>query len=89
MNIAGRSVLHHFCREHPEVRVWVECWLSEVEEAQWRTKEEVLERYASASAGEHNHVRFVIGNTSYSILVLVAYRSGGVVVKRVGRSADT
>jgi mRNA interferase HigB len=89
MKIVGRSRLQEFCREFTEARAWVECWLAEVEEAEWQGPQDVLARYTSASLGEGKHIRFFIGNTSYSILVLVPFRTGVVVIKWIGEPSES
>jgi mRNA interferase HigB len=89
MKIVGRDKLDAFCSQHADARGPVESWLAEAEDpAHWLTPQEIKDRYASASFLAGNIVIFNIKGNDYRLEVLVAYRTGVVVVNWIGPHAE-
>jgi mRNA interferase HigB len=88
MRIVGRESLDQFCSRHADARKWISSWLSEVESSTWATPQAIRDRYASASFVEGNTVIFNVKGNGYRLEVLVAYRTGTVVVKWIGTHAE-
>lgn len=88
MKVLGRKVLHDFARKHAEVRGQVAIWLVEVEEAVWKTREDVRERYPTVSfIGEKRAVFNMKGN-KYRLDTTIAFNTGIVQINRAGTHAE-
>lgn len=85
MRVVGRETLDRFCSRHADARKWISGWLSEVESSAWATPQEIKDRYATASVVGGNTVIFNVKGNDYRLEVLVAYRTGVVAVKWIGR----
>jgi mRNA interferase HigB len=88
VKIVGRSLLTTFCRQHTDAASWIERWVSEVEGATWATPQEIKYRYASASFLAGNVVIFNVKGNEYRLQVLVAYKTGVVVVQWAGTHSE-
>jgi mRNA interferase HigB len=88
MKIVGRGRLEEFCRAHANARSWIENWLADVESVAWTTPHDVKGRYASASFLGGNTVVFNVKGNDYRLEVMVAYRTGTVVVQWIGTHAE-
>jgi mRNA interferase HigB len=88
MKITGRGVLAAFTPEHADARRWIESWLAEVEGATWKTPQDIKDRYASASFLPGGRVIFNVKGNDYRLEVIVAFKTGVVVVDWVGTHAE-
>ena len=88
MKITGRGVLAAFTLEHADARRWIENWLADVEQTVWRTPQEIRNRYASASFLPGNRVIFNVRGNDYQLEVIVAFKTGVVVVSWTGTHAE-
>jgi mRNA interferase HigB len=88
MRIVGRETLDRFCSRHADARKWISSWLGEVESSAWATPQAIKDRYASASFVEGNTVIFNVKGNDYRLEVVMAYRTGTVVVKWMGTHAE-
>lgn len=84
MKIVGRQRLQDFCAEHADARRWVENWLADTQAVIWRQPHDIKQRYATASFLPNSRVVFNVKGNDYRLEVLVAYRTGVVVVEWVG-----
>lgn len=88
MKIVGRERLTAFCRKHPDGRKPVENWLAEAEAMHWATPQQIKDRYASASFLAEKIAIFNIKGNDYRLEVIVAYRTGVVVIQWIGTHAE-
>ena len=84
MKLLGKQILYNFKEQHAAARSQIESWEAEVEEAQWSTPADLKRRYPKASFLKNQHVVFDICWNRYRLLVLVTYKSGIVLIKKVG-----
>jgi mRNA interferase HigB len=84
MRIVGRETLDRFCSKHADARKWVANWLSEVESCTWTSPQSIKDRYVTASFLEGKTVIFNVKGNDYRMEVVVAYRTGIVIVKWIG-----
>lgn len=84
MKVVGRDKLAAFAQKHADARPWIEAWLGETERTDWRTPQEVKERYATASFLAGNIVIFNVRGNNYRLEVQIAYRTSTVVVRWIG-----
>jgi len=88
MRLVGRDKLDAFCVKHADARKWIETWLADVEAAVWATPQEIKDRYASASFLASNVVIFNVKGNDYRLEVMVAYKTGVVIVRWIGTHAE-
>lgn len=84
MRLLGAKLLYDFKQKYAEARSQVEAWQAEVEEAQWLTPIDIKKRYPKASVLANNHVVFDFCWNKFRLLVQIAYKTGIVLVKKIG-----
>lgn len=84
MKLIGKQILNDFKEQHPDTRSQIESWEAEVEEAQWSSPADLKRRYPKASILKEQHVVFDICWNRYRLLVQVGYKTGIVLVKKIG-----
>jgi mRNA interferase HigB len=88
MRVIGKRATSEFGRSHSDVALQISVWLAEVEEAEWRTSNDVKARYASASFLNDNRVVFNIKGNRYRIDTKIDYQHQIVLVKRMGTHSE-
>ncbi|MEW5976035.1 MAG: type II toxin-antitoxin system HigB family toxin [Acidobacteriota bacterium] len=88
MIILGRDKLYQFGQAHADARNWISSWIAEVEDANWRTPQDIKRRYSSASFLPENRVIINVKGNSYRLEVQVAFKTGTVVVKHIETHAE-
>lgn len=63
-------------------------WYAEAIKATWRSPQDIMEQYASASICGNNRVVFNVGGNKHRLVVEVQYQAGIVWVKFVGTHAQ-
>lgn len=86
--MVGRKVLTDFADRHAEVRAQIEAWYWEVEQAEWRTPEELKLRYPNASLLLGNRVVFNLKGKKYRLLAKVNYQQQIVFIAKLGTHAE-
>lgn len=87
MRLVGRQILADFMKEHADCRGAVLAWVREVETREWKTTQEVKDRYASASFLAENHVVFNIKGNTYRLKVAVDYSNSIVRILKIDTHA--
>lgn len=88
MKVLGKEILDEFANEHGDVRGQLAAWIAETESESWKSPAEIRARYATASFLSDNRVIFNIKGNRYRLEVKIAYKSGVVLVKRIGTHAE-
>lgn len=88
MRVIAVSRLREFWDAHPGARKPLADWLKEAEGAQWRSPQDIKDRYASASFLAGRRVVFNIKGNDYRLVVAVAYLHQALYVKFVGTHAE-
>ena len=88
MLIVGRQKLHDFVAAHADARSWIENWIADMEQAQWRTPQEIKNVYASASFLGDNVVIFNVKGNHYRLEVQLGYNTHLVIVRWAGTHAE-
>lgn len=88
MKLLGREILHQLTAKHPDTRGWVRSWTSEVEDATWRSPNDIKRRYASASFLSDNRVVFNVRGNDFRLEARIAYGVGVVQVIWAGTHAE-
>ena len=77
--------MHNFKEQHPDARSQIDSWEAEVEDAQWNNPTDLKRRYPKkASLLKSPNVIFDICWNKYRLWVQVSYKTGVVLVKKVG-----
>ena len=89
MKLLGKKLLDNFKRTHVDSRSQIDSWQAEVEEARWNTPSDLKGRYPKASLlASHQgsqQVIFDLCGNKYRLLVLVNYKNGIVLVKKIDK----
>ena len=84
MKLIGKSILDEFKQKHADARLQIDSWEAEVKEAEWKTPQDIKNRYPKASILSKQRVVFNICGNKYRLLTLVTYKTGVVFVKKIG-----
>lgn len=84
MKLLGKAILDDFKQKHADARPQISSWEAEVEEAEWKTPQDLKRRYPRASILSKQNVVFDICGNNYRLLTVVAYKTGIILVKRIG-----
>ena len=84
MKLIGKQTLHDFKKRHADAQSRLDSWEVEVEEAQWKTPIDLKNKFPKASILRDNNVIFDIYVNRYRLLVQITYKSGIVLIKKVG-----
>ena len=88
MRILGLPLLEAFKRDHAASRGPLEAWQIDVERQNWKTPQDIKQRYRSADFLADNRVIFNIKGNAYRLVVMVRYQGGLVLVEWVGTHAE-
>lgn len=88
MRIISIASLKQFCETHNQAEQPLKAWVDEVKKAQWKTPQDIKDKYRSADFLSNNRVVFDIKGNDYRLIVAVAYRFQAVYIKFVGTHAE-
>ena len=88
MTIAGRQLIEKFIRKHANSKASLSAWLEDAEEAEWKSPQDIKDRFRSADFLPGNRVVFDIGGNNYRLVVLVRYHNGILLIQKVGTHAE-
>ena len=84
MRIISKRALREFWEEHPDSQQSLLSWFREVEQADWSTPAQVLDRYPNASIVGRDRVVFRIRHNDYRIVARIFYPGRMVYIRFVG-----
>lgn len=88
MQLLNVVALDNFKRAHADARPPLDIWRREIEAAQWKTPQDIKNRYRHADFLANDKVIFNIKGNSYRLVVVVKYSMGMVVVQWVGTHSE-
>jgi mRNA interferase HigB len=88
VTIAGRQLIGKFIRKHANSKSALSAWLEEAEESEWKSRQDIKDRYRSAAFLAGDRVIFDIGGNNYRLMVLVRYRNGVLLIQKIGTHAE-
>jgi len=88
MKVLGRERIVDFYTREPKAQSGLSSWLFEAESAEWKTPQDIKNRYRSASFLAGNRIVFNIGGNKYRLLVKVSYKNQVMLVERVGTHSE-
>jgi mRNA interferase HigB len=88
MKVLGRDRITQFVRKHAVSKKSLDAWCAEVDRANWKTPQDIKDRYASADFIAGNRVIFNIKGNQFRLVVKVRYQNGIALVEWVGTHAE-
>jgi mRNA interferase HigB len=88
MKVLGRDKLTKFSQKHADAKKALEAWFSEASAADWKTPQDIKNRYRSADFLADNQVIFNVKGNHYRLVVKVRYQNGIVVIEWVGTHSE-
>lgn len=88
MTIVGLQSIEKFIRKHANSKASLSAWLTEAEDAEWKTPQDIRDRFRSADFLSGDRVVFNIGGNNYRLVVLVRYQNGIILIQRIGTHAE-
>ncbi len=88
MTIVNRTAIEKFIRKHANSKASLSSWLEDAEHAEWKTPQDIKDRYRSADLLAGNRVVFDIGGNNYRLVVLVRYHNGILLIQKIGTHAE-
>ncbi len=88
MRLIGRRQLGEFARLHADVRAQIQSWVAEIEEAEWKTPQEIKAHYAHASFLADKRVVFNLKGNKYRLDTKISFKNQTVLVVRIGTHRD-
>ena len=88
MRVIARKMLRAFWEKHRDAEGELTVWFAEAERAQWKTPQEILDRFGHADILPGNRDVFNIKGNHYRLVVQIHYNAGVVYIRFVGTHAE-
>ena len=88
VRVFGTEVIYSFVRRHADARGPATAWLADVEDAEWKTPQDVRTRYPSVSFIGDRRAVFNIKGPNYRLDTSIAFNTGIVSINRMGTHAE-
>ncbi len=88
MTLVGQHKIDAFVKRNAQACKPMQAWVTEVKNAQWKTSQNIKNRYRSADFLKNNRVIFNVKGNSYRLVVKVAYQTATVFVEWIGTHAE-
>jgi len=88
VRLGGREHLDKLAKAHADVRGQIAAWVAEIEDAAWRTQQDVTARFPSASFLKERVAVFNIKGNKYRVEAQISFKIGVVRVLRAGTHAE-
>lgn len=87
MRIVAQSSLQAFWDKHPETEAGLRLWLDVAHKAEWKSMDEVQQRWTKAKVLNGERVRFEIAGGDYRMICAFQFRAQIIWVKFLGTHA--
>ncbi len=88
MRVIGKKELYDFAQRHGDVAPQIDAWISEAEDAQWKSPLELKGRFPQASILAMNQVVFNLKGNRYRLLTTISFKTGTLLIERIGTHAQ-
>lgn len=88
MRIIATASLKRFWETHNQAEQPLRAWVDEVSKAQWKTPQDIKDKYRTADFLSNNWVVFDIKGNHYRLIAAVAYWYQAVYIKLVETHAE-
>ncbi|MBW1759116.1 MAG: type II toxin-antitoxin system HigB family toxin [Deltaproteobacteria bacterium] len=88
MNVISRKTINEFGKKYSDAKKSLLSWYHEACTADWKTPQDIKERYSSASFLSSNLVIFNIKGNKYRLVAKIAYKTQAVFIKWIGTHSE-
>lgn len=88
MNVISKRTIDQFIKKHRDAKDQLLSWYKETERADWKSPQDIKDRYNSADFLRNNIVILNIKGNSYRLVIKVAYNTKTVFIKWIGTHAE-
>jgi mRNA interferase HigB len=88
VRVFNRSTVRAFADAHANAEQPLFAWFAEVTKADWKSPEQIKERYPSASIINRERMVFNIKGNSYRVIVAVKFQFHVVYIRFIGTHAE-
>lgn len=88
MVLLGKAVLSAFSEKHADAKSWIERWVADMEGNEYKTPQEVKDKYSSVSFLKDNCLIFNVRGNKYRLETIFAYATKIVIAKWAGTHAE-
>ncbi len=88
MRLVGLKKLEKFMTKHSRAKSPLSAWNQDVKDSEWKTTQDIKDRYRSADFLKNNQVAFNIGGNNFRLVVIVRYQNGIVLIDKIGTHAE-
>ncbi len=88
MILVGQDKIDAFVKRNAQAREPMQAWVAEVKHAQWKTPQDIKNRYRSADFLKNNRIILNVKGNSYRLVAKVAYQTAVVFVEWMGTHAQ-
>lgn len=84
MRVISKKPLREFWEKHNDAKTALQAWYEDALRTEWRTPQEIKNRYGNASIIGGNRVIFNIKGNDYRLVVKIHYDRGQIYIRFVG-----
>lgn len=84
MRVIAKKVLRDFWTKHNDCESQLKSWYHEANKANWRTPNEIKNKFPTASFLANNRIVFIIKGNNYRLIVKINYAYGVIWIRFVG-----
>lgn len=84
MRIITKRTLQDFWQRNPGAEQMLKAWYHEAIQANWKTPDDIKDKYGNASILADNRVVFNICGNKYRLIVKIMYRIGWIYIRFIG-----
>jgi mRNA interferase HigB len=88
MKVLGADKLIKFYKKHTNSKSAIEAWYRDAKESNWKSPQDIKNRYPSASFLPDNKVIFNIKGNNYRLVVNARYQNGILMILWIGTHAE-
>lgn len=88
MRVISKKKLQEFGNTHPDIVETLNAWHAEAKSAEWKTPDDIKQRYRSADFLIDNRVVFNIKGNDYRLVVKIQYNVGIIYIRFIGTHAE-
>jgi len=88
MTLVGQDKIDAFIKRNAQARKPVQAWVAEAGNAQWKTSQDIKNRYRSADFLKNNRVIFNVKGNRYRLVAKISYQTAVVLVEWIGTHAE-
>ncbi len=88
MIVIGRKLLFEYSKKHSDTRSYLKALITELESSEWKTPQDIKDRYRTASFLHNNIVVLNIRGNNHRLVVKVIYENGIIKIIWIGTHSE-